>query len=943
MPRKIYEVAKELDMGALDLVDALKDKGFNVRNHMSSLSDDEVKKVLEEFSTSLPKKEAGSASKKVKKKIVKKKVAKKAASSKDEESSENPEEKQKKKVVKRKTVVRRRSSSKQEDEQVLAEEEIENTSELQAVEEQSPSAGPEKTLDEEKISSPVEESSVQGLRIVSAPTQESETVVEDLETSSEKEDVVLEAASEEKEVVEKKKTKELYREKVHRFTPVFIPEKKEETSDDSDDEKVSSDGPSENKIASGDDDDESKSKLNSKKRIGGLASMMSGKKPVISRSQAINLTRAETELKSYASLSGTGRPIYTQVKKKRIFTGIGDKTQITDVKENKRVVKLHDGCTVEHLAKKLSIKLKELIDKCLDINLLIKNGDYVGIELANEIASLCRYRVENVAFDEEEVIGKGENEKAHDENPLRNPIITIMGHVDHGKTTLLDYIRNTKVVTSEAGGITQHMGAYSVDAKDRTLTFLDTPGHAAFANMRKRGADLTDIVVLVVAADDGVMPQTRESIRYCQERGVPLIVAINKMDKEGANPDRIKNELTEFHITPEDWGGETQFCEISALKGEGIDELLDSIALQAEILELRADPKGAAEGVVIESNIEQGRGVMTTVLIQSGTLKKGDNVVVGETFGRARSLTNHLGVEIKSAGPSIPVRIFGLNDCPSPGDNLNVVKNEREAKKIAENRSEQKRLVVSTRPKKKFSLEDFFATSVEEKVEVKQLKLIIRTDVQGTFEAIKNSLESLTNDEIEVTIISGGVGPITDSDVNLADSAGAYLLGFNMRPLTSARRIAENFEIEIKTYSVIYELINDVKLAMEGMLDPDSVEQFIGRAEVKEVFMIPKVGAIAGSMVIDGKIQSGCNIRLLRDGKILFDGKMSSLKRFKDDVKEVKNGLECGIALEKYNDIKVGDLFEAYNMIEKKRTLEDVEKRMAYKNEKEQNSAQSDI
>jgi translation initiation factor IF-2 len=499
-----------------------------------------------------------------------------------------------------------------------------------------------------------------------------------------------------------------------------------------------------------------------------------------------------------------------------------------------------------------------------------------------------------------------------------------MGHVDHGKTTLLDTLRKAKVAAGEAGGITQHIGAYSVKVESgKQVTFLDTPGHAAFASMRQRGANATDIVVLVVAADDGVMPQTKESIKFCENAGVPIIVAINKIDKPGANLDRIKQELTEFNLLAEDWGGQTQFVPVSALKGDGIDNLLDAILLQAEMLDFRADPKGNVEGVVIESKIEAGRGPMATILIQTGTLHKGDSIVVGETCGRARSLTDHLGNQIDSAGPSTPVQILGLDQAPSPGDQVNVVKNDREAKKIIENRISERKLLAAAPEKKKVSLEDFFSSASKEGEEQKMLNLIIRSDVQGSYEAIKQALETLGNQEVAVKVIAGGVGPITDSDVQMAHTAGGFIIGFNMRPVTSARKMAEEKGVDIKNYSIIYELINDVKMALEGLLDPEFVEEFIGRAEVRTVFNIPKAGVIAGSYVIDGKISQGCSIRLLRNGKIIHDGKMSSLKRFKDDAKEVKNGYECGIALQDFHDIKEADIFEAYMMIQKKRTLDD--------------------
>ena len=396
-----------------------------------------------------------------------------------------------------------------------------------------------------------------------------------------------------------------------------------------------------------------------------------------------------------------------------------------------------------------------------------------------------------------------------------------------------------------------------------------------------------------------------------------------KMDKEGANAEKIKQELMEFNITPEEWGGDAQFVNISALNGDGIDNLLESILLQAEVLELKASPKGAAEGIIIESKIETGRGPVCTVLIQKGTLKKGDAVVVGETSGRARSLMDHSGKMLKSAGPAMPVQIFGLDTTPGPGETLNAVKNEREAKKIVENRIyDRKELAVAS--KKKLSLEDFFGAAPGDGVEKKTLKLIIRADVLGSFEAIKNSLEAMGNDEVAVEVVGGGAGAISDSDVNFAESVEGYIIGFNMRPVTSARKLSAQKGIDIKTYSIIYELLDEVKLALEGMLDPERIEVYIGRAKVKETFNIPRIGKIAGSEVIDGKIAKGCNIRLLREEKIMFDGKLSTLKRFKDEVKEVKNGLECGIALDGYDDVIVGDVFEAYMLEEKKRSLDEV-------------------
>ncbi|MBK26286.1 MAG: translation initiation factor IF-2 [Halobacteriovorax sp.] len=895
MPKKVFELAKELELKPLDLVEELKTKGFDsIKNHMSVLSDDDLAKFESLKSAEAKAAEENAATKKkTKKKTTKKKaktaktakkVAKKAKTTKAAAKAGDDAPKKKATTVRKKTVIRRKSGEKEE----APAEEVLETSTVQTEEVNTPEVEVQakaETSDEKKEG---------GLQVVSRP----------------------EAPAEEKEAEPEKK--EIYEEKVHKFTPVFIPEKSEEKE-----EKPAAKAGAPKEEFTEDDD----KKGDAKKKFGGLASMMSGKKANVSKSALLTQTRADSELKSYAALSGSGRPIYTQVKKKRIYSGATNKTEITEVKDSKRVVNLHGGATVVELAKKLKVKSKELVDKALEINLLLKNDDYVGIILASELAELYNYRVEDKKFDEDAVLGNEELSEEEKSNlPVRNPIITIMGHVDHGKTTLLDHIRSAKVCEGEAGGITQHIGAYSVNTSGgKTLTFLDTPGHAAFASMRQRGADVTDIVVLVVAADDGVMPQTKESIKYCENSGCPIIIAVNKMDKEGVNTDRIKSELSEYNLAPEDWGGTTQYFPISALKGDGIDELLDGIGLQAEMMELRADPKGGAEGVVIESKIEQGRGPMSTILVQKGTLKKGDTVVVGETYGRARSLMDSKGEMLSKVGPSMPVQILGLNEPPSPGDQLNVVKNEREAKKIVQNRLDEKRKLASVPTQKQVSLEDFFASAAGEGVEQKTLNLIIRSDVQGSFEAIKQSLEPLANSEVDVKVIGGGVGPITDSDISLADSSGAVVIGFGMRPVTTARRMAEEKGIDVKTYQIIYELIDDVKAALEGLLDPDTEEKFIGRAEVKDTFVVPKIGQIAGSLVVDGKIQLGCHIRLLRGGRIMFDGELSSLKRFKDDVKEVKNGLECGIGLKDFNDLKVGDLFEAYMLVEKKRTLEDVE------------------
>lgn len=874
MPKKIFELAKELEIGPLDLVETLRNKGFQVRNHMSSLTDDEVVQIQGFY------KESQSVAKTTKKKVTKAKKKKVA-----------------KKVVVKKTV------SKDSEEATVVKAAPKARLKKTVLRKKGPSEDEENQNDDENLNPPVQPAPP-------APSAFEEALKNEIEIEPRKEVVPVEPPK-----------------KVTGLRVVSRPEVGEDSEEEESKKKVkttSKEDDDDTTVEYDEDGKEKKKDTDSKKRLGGLAVIMSGKRPV-KRAEAINQVRAEQELKSYSTLSSLGKPIYMPVKKKKIFHGQGKSTVVTDVKDSKRVIHINKGCSVEELAQKLSTKMNNIIDKVLDINLLVKANDYVGIGLASEIAALYNYRVVDSAFDEQVLLGKNNlSDEEKEKLPLRNPIVAIMGHVDHGKTTLLDYIRNAKVAQGEAGGITQHIGAYTVDVKNKGITFLDTPGHAAFASMRQRGANLTDVVVLVVAADDGVMPQTKESIKYCQNAGVPIIVAVNKMDKEGANPDRVKTGLSECGLNPEEWGGETQFVPISALKGDGVDDLLEAIALQSEILELRADTKGFVKGVVIESKVEQGRGPVATLLIQNGTLKKGDCIVVGESFGRARSLIDFQGNQLPSAGPSMPVQVIGLDNPPSPGDDLNLVNNEREGKKIIQNRINERKLLEQVPLKPKVSLEDFFANAASEGVESKKLNLVIRTDVNGSFEAIKQSLETLGNKEVEVRVVGGGVGPVSESDVLLTDSAGGIILGFNMRPSTSARKLAEDKGVEIKTYSVIYELINDVKLALEGLLEPEYIEEYVGRAEVKDTFVIPKVGTIAGSQVIEGRIVTGCSIRLLREGKIVFDGKMSSLKRFKDEVKEVKNGLECGIGLENYNDVKIGDLFEAYKMVEKRRKLEDV-------------------
>ncbi|HAS62722.1 MAG TPA: translation initiation factor IF-2, partial [Vibrio sp.] len=492
-------------------------------------------------------------------------------------------------------------------------------------------------------------------------------------------------------------------------------------------------------------------------------------------------------------------------------------------------------------------------------------------------------------------------------------------HVDHGKTSTLDYIRRTHVASGEAGGITQHIGAYHVETENGMITFLDTPGHAAFTAMRARGAQATDIVVLVVAADDGVMPQTVEAIQHAKAAGVPLIVAVNKIDKEGANPDNVKNELAQYDVIPEEWGGENMFVHISAKEGTNIDGLLEAILLQSEVLELTAVAEGMASGVVVESRLDKGRGPVATVLVQSGTLNKGDIVLCGQEYGRVRAMRDELGQDITQAGPSIPVEILGLSGVPSSGDEATVVRDERKAREVANYRAGKFRDVKLARQQKS-KLENMFANMTAG--EVAELNVVLKADVQGSVEAIADSLLKLSTDEVKVNIVGSGVGGITETDAVLAEASNAIILGFNVRADASARRAIESASVDLRYYSIIYQLIDEVKQAMSGMLAPEFKQEIIGLAEVRDVFKSPKLGAIAGCMVTEGLIKRNNPIRVLRDNVVIYEGELESLRRFKDDVQEVKNGYECGIGVKNYNDVRVGDQIEVFEIIEIKRTLD---------------------
>ncbi|EEK99291.1 Translation initiation factor IF-2 [Bacillus cereus BDRD-ST26] len=611
-------------------------------------------------------------------------------------------------------------------------------------------------------------------------------------------------------------------------------------------------------------------------------------------------------------------------KKKKKGKGNEDKRQEnfagrqqTQTVETPDKITFSGSLTVGDLAKKLSKEPSEIIKKLFMLGIMATINQDLDKDTIELIANDYGIEVEEEVIVSETEFETFIDEQDDEENLKERPaVVTIMGHVDHGKTTLLDSIRNSKVTAGEAGGITQHIGAYQVEVNDKKITFLDTPGHAAFTTMRARGAQVTDITILVVAADDGVMPQTVEAINHAKAAGVPIIVAVNKMDKPAANPDRVMQELTEYELVPEAWGGDTIFVPISAIQGEGIDNLLEMILLVSEVEEYKANPNRYATGTVIEAQLDKGKGTIATLLVQNGTLRVGDPIVVGTTFGRVRAMVSDIGRRVKVAGPSTPVEITGLNEVPQAGDRFMAFADEKKARQIGESRA-QEALLAQRGEKSKLSLEDLFQQIQEG--DVKEINLIVKADVQGSVEAMAASLRKIDVEGVKVKIIHTGVGAITESDIILASASNAIVIGFNVRPDVNAKRTAELENVDIRLHRIIYKVIEEIEAAMQGMLDPEFEEKVIGQAEVRQTFKVTKVGTIAGCYVTDGKITRDSGVRIIRDGVVIYEGQLDTLKRFKDDVKEVAQNYECGITIEKYNDLKEGDIIEAYIMEEVKR------------------------
>ena len=586
--------------------------------------------------------------------------------------------------------------------------------------------------------------------------------------------------------------------------------------------------------------------------------------------------------------------------------------------EEKSILKVNEFATPTELANMMNVSVTEIISALMGIGLMVTMNQRLDAETITMVAEEFSFTVD---FQDAEVTEAVQEEvdKEEDLQP-RAPIVTVMGHVDHGKTSLLDYIRKENVIAGEAGGITQHIGAYSVEIKSgERIAFLDTPGHEAFTAMRARGAQVTDIAIIVIAADDAVMPQTKEAIAHAQAAGVPIVFAINKVDRPNANADKIKEQLAQENLLVEDWGGKVQSQDISAKTGQGVDELLEKVLLEAELLDLKANPDKNASGTIVEASLDKGRGYISTIMVQNGTLSIGDYVLAGQYSGKVRAMLDERGHQVKAAPPSTPVSLLGLDGAPQAGDNFIVMKDEREAKSIAAKRTQLQR-EQSARSQKSLTLEEIGRRLAVG--DFQELNIVLKGDVDGSVEALSASLQKLSTDEIHVQIIHKGVGQITESDVLLASASSAIIVGFQVRPSGSARKIAEKENVEIRQYSIIYDAINEIKDAMEGMLSPDFKEEIVGTAEIRETFKISKIGTIAGCMVQEGKITRNSSVRIIRDGVVIYTGELGSLKRFKDDVKEVSKGYECGLNIQNFNDIKVGDLVEAFENVEVKKTLD---------------------
>lgn len=897
---KVYEFAKELGMETLALMDKIKAWKLPVKSHMSSLTDEQIDEIKNRLSE-----ESGGKKKKAKKKVVKKKATKK------------------KKVAKKATttVVKRSTKASSGKTETTSGSTTKKTT-----------ATKKKVIRRKAGGEDVDEAQASKARIVKKATTQDPSQIIDLKDDATKKEELEQAAAEAQAVETQAEGAQAQAEAKSTDAPAeqekAASSRKGKIVGKIDLSKVS--GPSHGgagRPASGN--------LRSQPRNlrAGYIAAPDPMAPYVEEEKDRGPKKddkpkkktpgAKTEQEAPPAFTAADfrkREVIFQPKKKRLNVGRGEvkKTQITTPKAHKRVVKMYETITVDELARQMNLKAPQLIKS------LIKNGVMANMNTALDYDTVSLivpdfgYEAESLYKSESEVVDSVAFGELDAEKQPRPPVITVMGHVDHGKTTLLDSIRKANVVSGEAGGITQHIGAYQVMTDSgHDLTFLDTPGHEAFTLMRARGANVTDVAIIVVAADDGVMPQTVEAINHAKAAEVPIIVAVNKMDKQGANPDRVKQQLMEHQVVPEEWGGDTVFCPVSAISGDGISDLLEQVYLNAEILELKANPKRSGTGIVIESRMEKGRGNVATLLVQDGTVKIGQVVAAGKTMGKIRSMFNDKGESVKETGPGKPVEITGLNETPQAGDRFDICKDEKAAEDLIEKRKDEERQASSGAPAK--SIDEIFAKVTNS--DRKELPVVLKGDVAGSVEAIKGSFDKVNTDEVKIKVIHAAVGGISESDVLLASTSNGVVFGFNVRPDSAAEKLSKEKGVQIKCYNIIYEMLDDVKKLMSGLLSPDEVENVLGRAEVRDTFSVPKAGTIAGSFVIDGKVVRNSKVRVIRDGRVIYDGVMNSLKRFKDDAKEVATGFECGIGVENFNDIKVGDVLEAYEIQQVAREL----------------------
>lgn len=897
---KVYEFAKEIGIETLTLMDKIRDWNLPVKSHMAPLDEatvEEIKNRLEAEAAAKSGSKKKTAKKTAKKKAAKKTAAKKAttrkkkvagkvvtAATKAAEEEASPKKKTAKKVVRKKTVIRRSAADKEREEAELAAAEA--------------------------AAANLEAAQAVSARESDATAESGLTDGEELAAAGDGDSTAVEQSDQPAPKVRQNIVGRMDLKRVTRAP-------RERTSQGGE----SSSGPS--AAAGPGAPPPGPDAAGRPPRAGAGRTLRTGfvaPSPIFDKVEEPKDDRLkkrpgakEAPAAAFTATEFRKREVVFQPKKKKIpGKGEARKTQITTPKASKRVVKVHHVIKVSELANQMGLKAPQVIKKLMQDGVMANMNTDVDFDTVSLIVPEFGFEAVNVALNEESLLEEAAFGNLEGEQVIRTPVVTVMGHVDHGKTTLLDSIRNADVASREAGGITQHIGAYQVTLEDgRQVTFIDTPGHAAFTAMRARGANVTDIAIIVVAADDGVMPQTAEAINHAKAAGVPIIVAVNKMDKPDVNPDKIKQQLTEFELVPEEWGGSTIFCPVSALKGDGIKELLEQIHLVAEMGELKANPERSGTGIVIESRMDKGRGCVATLLVKDGSVEVGQSLVVGKVAGRIRAMTNDRGEQVKKVGPGAPIEITGLPETPEAGDRFDMTKSEELAQEVADLRK-RKADAEAVVDAKGMSLDQIFS-----KVKaggVKELSVVIKGDVAGSLEAIKGMFDKLATDEVKIKMIHSAVGGISESDVLLASTAQGLVLGFNVRPDGSAQKMAKEKGVEIKCYTIIYELIDDMKKALSGLLDPELIEKSLGRAEVRDTFSVPKIGMIAGCSVVDGKIHRNSQLRLVRDGRIIFEGKVSSLKRFKDDVKEVATGFECGIGIENYNDVKVGDVIEAYEM-----------------------------